>query len=278
MLGRLLAQTRRPDAILLVDNGTDTETPKLCAAANVRHVRSAANIGGAGGFALACLLALADGADFVWLWDDDGWPDQDDALSTMIEVQKAHRLALLGPLVLDAADVTRAAFAFRFAGRAVTDAAKLRETPLLHGVAHLFNGVLLPAATLHRFGVPDMRFFIRGDEVEFFWRIRRGGGAVATTTRATARHPSGLREAKWILGGRAFVIDPPDALRRETLFRNRAYVFSRYGLWHILAGDVLRYGAFYLLRSSPDFRGLSEWLRASWAGLCGRLGRPESLS
>lgn len=274
LLGRLLLQTQPVDAVVVVDNGTDAETPEICARHGAQHHRSEANLGGAGGFALAILLALAQGADQVWLWDDDGWPEAEDCLARLLAFQQATGAAIAAPLVLDAEDPRRCAFAFRFAGRSTCDRAEVTVKPVIEGHAHLFNGALIPAETFHRHGLPDLRFFIRGDEVEFMLRVQRAGGRVATLTAATARHPSGRREAYPILGGRLHAVYPPDELRRATMYRNRGYIFARYGLPHLLAADVLRYAIFFLGRRQPEWAGYQAWLSATWQGLRGKLGRP----
>lgn len=108
-------------------------------------------------------------------------------------------------------------------------------------------------------------------------RVRRGGGLVATLTSAVARHPSGRKEAKPILGGRFHAVYPPDSMRRETMFRNRGYIFSRHGRPAMLLADVVRYGLFFLARPRPDWLGYRAWLRATWNGVCGRLGRPADV-
>ena len=54
------------------------------------YLPSRRNLGGAGGFALGILHALALGADWVWLADDDGHPQDSQVLATL------HALRALG--------------------------------------------------------------------------------------------------------------------------------------------------------------------------------------
>ena len=145
---------------------------------------------------------------------------------------------------------------------------------MVRGMAHLFNGALIRSATFERFGLPDIRFFIRGDEIDFLLRVRRGGGRIVTRCDVTALHPAGLAEARGILGGRGFVIDPPDAVRRDALFRNRAYILLRHWQMHLLVGDIVRYALYFLCRRRPDWSGWRRWCGSSWQGLRGQLGRP----
>ena len=63
LLGALSQQTHTPHAIALVDSGTEAVGSIAAEApAEVTYVRSLANLGGAGGFSLAILNAIASGA------------------------------------------------------------------------------------------------------------------------------------------------------------------------------------------------------------------------
>ena len=72
-LAAIRAQTRRPDAIIVVDNASSDGTSDALRSefADVEAVVLTRNTGGAGGFAVGMAMALADGADLVWLLDDD---------------------------------------------------------------------------------------------------------------------------------------------------------------------------------------------------------------
>ena len=67
-------QTAPVQSICLVDSGTVPSKDVAGRHANVDYVRSEANLGGAGGFSLAILKAVASGADWIWMMDDDAEP------------------------------------------------------------------------------------------------------------------------------------------------------------------------------------------------------------
>jgi rhamnopyranosyl-N-acetylglucosaminyl-diphospho-decaprenol beta-1,3/1,4-galactofuranosyltransferase len=77
----------------VVDNGPDEPAEDV-----VRGQRapgdlpavSRRNLGGAGGFALGMLHALALGADWVWCADDDGRPADETVLATLLDVRRRH--------------------------------------------------------------------------------------------------------------------------------------------------------------------------------------------
>src|SRR5215472_5862295 len=66
-------QTRKPDAVIVVDNASTDQTAAAVRSRFpwVRLAELSCNTGGAGGFAYGIALALADHADLIWLMDDD---------------------------------------------------------------------------------------------------------------------------------------------------------------------------------------------------------------
>ncbi|HEY0804284.1 MAG TPA: glycosyltransferase, partial [Pseudonocardiaceae bacterium] len=81
VLDHLLAQTRLPDWIIVVDNdstdGTDKVLARYADHDRVLVHRLPENIGGAGGFAAGMARGYELGADFVWIMDDDCYPNPD---------------------------------------------------------------------------------------------------------------------------------------------------------------------------------------------------------
>ena len=86
MLGALSRQDRRPDHLLVVDNGSDPETARVAACHGAEYVDSGGNIGPAGGNALALTLLLPRVSDDDWILfvDDDDEP-VDDAMLKRLE-------------------------------------------------------------------------------------------------------------------------------------------------------------------------------------------------
>ncbi|MDT7766301.1 MAG: rhamnopyranosyl-N-acetylglucosaminyl-diphospho-decaprenol beta,3/1,4-galactofuranosyltransferase, partial [Mycobacterium sp.] len=68
-LDALSAQTRAPDHLVVVDNDDDSRVRDVVSGQPIptTYLGSRRNLGGAGGFALGMLHALALGADWVWL-------------------------------------------------------------------------------------------------------------------------------------------------------------------------------------------------------------------
>jgi rhamnopyranosyl-N-acetylglucosaminyl-diphospho-decaprenol beta-1,3/1,4-galactofuranosyltransferase len=139
---------------------------------------------------------------------------------------------------------------------------------LLPGIASLFNGALFRASTVEAVGVPDIRLFVRGDEVELHRRLVRSGLPFGTCLDAVYLHPQGGDEFKPILGGRMHTQYPEDDTKRFFTYRNRGYLLAQPGLRKLLPQEWLRFGWFFLV-SRRDPAGLREWFRLR------RLGRRE---
>ncbi|WP_082686413.1 glycosyltransferase family 2 protein [Mycobacterium sp. IS-3022] len=278
------AQTRAPDHLIVVDNdfseGGDQRVAELVAGQPVptTYLGSRRNLGGAGGFALGMLHALALGADWVWLADDDGRPADSEVLGTLLECAARHGLAEVSPMVCDMTDPGRLAFPLRrgIVWRRRVEELRTDAGDLLPGIASLFNGALFAAGTLDAVGVPDLRLFVRGDETELHRRLVRSGLPFGTCLTAVYLHPQGGDEFKPILGGRMHTQHPENAAKRFYTYRNRGYLLSQPGLRRLQLQEWARFGWFFLV-SRRDPAGLMEWIRLRRLGRKERFGRPAHL-
>ena len=275
-LDAVTSQGRRPDQLVVVDNDDDARVADLVAGQRIpsTYLGSRRNLGGAGGFALGMLHALALGADWIWLADDDGRPHGPDVLATLLACAERHGLAEVSPMVCDLDDPERLAFPLRRGlvwRRRVSELRIDGAGDLLPGIASLFNGALFRASTVEAVGVPDIRLFVRGDEVELHRRLVRSGLPFGTCLEAVYLHPQGSDEFKPILGGRMHTQYPEDDTKRFFTYRNRGYLLAQPGLRKLLPQEWLRFGWFFLV-SRRDPAGLREWFRLR------RLGRRERFS
>jgi rhamnopyranosyl-N-acetylglucosaminyl-diphospho-decaprenol beta-1,3/1,4-galactofuranosyltransferase len=267
LLRSLAQQHLRPDSIIVVENTPCRGTAEVLQRhPAVRHLLSQRNLGGAGGFSYGILTALADGATHVWLMDDDGLPLDPGCLGALAAATETHRADVVAPVIVDIEDSSRLAFPYFVEGRRITTREGITSIPLLRQFAHLFNGTLVRAEAFARFGVPDYRLFVRGDETDFLHRVRRGGGLLLTVTNTAFRHPSGAAETVPLLGGRIHAVVPPDLRKQFYFFRNRGYLVRRHRLLMQALHDVLRYSLYFLGARRGDWRGLSRWCRLSIAG------------
>jgi rhamnopyranosyl-N-acetylglucosaminyl-diphospho-decaprenol beta-1,3/1,4-galactofuranosyltransferase len=270
----LATQTRPVDALVVVDNGPDQPADEVVATCGIpaTYLPSQANLGGAGGFALGMLTALAQGADWIWCADDDGQPADEHVLATLLDVARSRGLGEVSPVVADIADPGRFAFPVRSGLRWKRGPEGLKERDFLPSYASLFNGALFAAATLETVGVPDLRLFARGDETEIHRRMLRAGVPFGTALTASYLHPDGAQEFKPILGGRLSAQYPEEEWKRFYTYRNRGYLMSLPGMRWLFPLEIVRFSWFFLL-TRRDAAGFRTWLRLNRAGRRERFSR-----
>ena len=276
-LAAMAKQTHPIAHVIVVDNGPDEPAREVVEACGMpaTWLPSWRNLGGAGGFALGMLHALALGADWVWLGDDDGRAADESVLATLVDTAQRRALAAVSPVVVDAGQPDRLAFTVRrgltwHRSRAALTAAG--DGDLLPDIAAFFNGALFRAATLEVIGVPDLQLFVRGDEVELHRRLVRSRLPFGTSLRAAYLHPRGMDDNKPMLLGRLHAQHPDDAAKRYYTYRNRGYLVSRPGMRRVGLLEIPRFVWFFLV-TRRDLRGLREWARLRRQGRSERFDR-----
>ena len=280
-LAALAKQTHPIAHLIVVDNGPDHPAREVVDSCGLptTWIPSWNNLGGAGGFALGILHALALGADWIWLGDDDGHAADETVLATLVDVADRRGLAAVSPMVADKDDPDRLAFPVRRGLTWHRSRAALRadtehgaDEVLLPQIAALFNGALFRAAALEAVGVPDLRLFVRGDEVEIHRRLVRSGLPFGTALQAAYLHPTGNEDDKPMLRGRLHARDPDDPVKRYYTYRNRGYLVSQPGMRRVGLLELPRF-AWYFLVTRHDPAGFRTWLRLVRDGRAERFTR-----
>jgi len=235
------------------------------------------NLGGAGGFALAILSALAGGAEWVWMMDDDAVPTAPDCLAGLLTAAQTHRLQVVSPIIVAPEDESRLAFPFRVAGKLSYSRAEVEALGFLPSIAQFFNGALIHRDVFFKVGLPDMRLFLRGDEVDFLLRLRKAGIAFGTATHVAVAHPPGWGEVVPIVGDRLAILMPETRFRRYYFYRNRGYLARRYRRFFSFVADLVFYPYAFLVLRRGGLSGLREWAAAYWRGLRYDFTPPDDL-
>ncbi|MBV7282244.1 glycosyltransferase [Corynebacterium sp. TAE3-ERU30] len=269
-------QTHPVEHIIVVDNGAEDAVRQLVeevAGERGVYLPSRTNLGGAGGFAYGFLTALALGADAIWCADDDGRPEDTEVLATLVRCAEAHGLDEVSPVVCNLQQPDKLAFPLRRGVEWRRYRSELGEEELLENIASLFNGALFSRTATERIGVPDLRLFIRGDEVEYHRRLARSGLRFGTCLQTAYLHPDGSEEFKPILGGRMHTQYPDNEGKRFFTYRNRGYLMNQPGMRKLLPQEYARFGWFFLVQRK-DLRGFLEWFKLHQQGRRERFERP----
>ncbi|MFC7555242.1 glycosyltransferase [Pseudoroseomonas wenyumeiae] len=261
LLRSLGDQSRQADLVIVIDNGGMPETAAIVAThPGIRHFTCSRNLGGAGGFALGILVALSEGVSHIWLMDDDGRPEGADCLAVLLSKGTHLDADVTSPVIVDINDGEVLAFPYAAGSLRTMRRRDLDGIGAIEHFAHLFNGALVRSEAFARYGLPDYRLFLRGDEIDFLHRVRRNGGLVVTIPEVAFRHPSGAPETFPILRGRLNAVVPQGALKQYYFFRNRGYLLRRHKLFSHGLSDILRYPWYFLVHKRGDWRGMGRWL------------------
>lgn len=182
-ISALKNQTRKPDAILVVNNGsTDNTEAWLKDQKNIFFITQP-NLGSGGGFNSGITWAYQKGYSWIWCMDDDGYP-KEDALENLLKHEGNER-GLLNCAVVNKFD--KKSFVWKTGNYATIDEVK---EEVIAGIGHPFNGTLIHRSIVERVGVPRSALFLWGDETEYYYRIvRKNNYPVKTVATSIHYHP-----------------------------------------------------------------------------------------
>jgi rhamnopyranosyl-N-acetylglucosaminyl-diphospho-decaprenol beta-1,3/1,4-galactofuranosyltransferase len=177
-------QTRKPDTILVINNGsTDTTEQWLETQADLFYITQK-NTGSAGGFNTGISWAFKKGYSWIWCMDDDGYP-KEDALEKLLEPQ-TDLLCLRNCAVINKED--KKSFVWKTKHYANIDEV---DCNMIEGIAHPFNGTLIHRNIVERVGTPEPSLFLWGDESEYLCRItNKNNIPVYTIANSIHYHPA----------------------------------------------------------------------------------------
>jgi rhamnopyranosyl-N-acetylglucosaminyl-diphospho-decaprenol beta-1,3/1,4-galactofuranosyltransferase len=234
-LEHIEVQTRKPDALLVVNNASTDDTVSMLSDRGTIFV-SQENLGSAGGWNRCIQYALDEGFDAVWLMDDDGFPDAN-ALAALEQALSPGAACASSVVVKEDAP---AEFVFPF------PMLNAKGLPVLFGsfrklhrikdledfspggiypFAHFFNGALIDVSAVRLVGNVESSFFMSGDEVDYFFRLR-AVGKVFSVIEAKHMHPD--------VSKRPYTPAKVYYYLKNTLILNNRY-FDRPGIRHCLA-------------------------------------------
>lgn len=200
VLGSLLRQTHRLKKIIVVDNnsndGTDIIVRELSRAHGgvFEYYNTGANLGGAGGFSYGFKLLKNRDYHALWLMDDDLMPSSDCLEKLLacpqgdiiqpLRSNKDGSLAELAPMQFDLDDF------LSISPKKENVSQYISRTGLNSGAIKIagvpFEGPLIKKTVVDQVGIPDERFFIFYDDMDYSLRSTELGFTIFCETSARA--------------------------------------------------------------------------------------------
>lgn len=264
-LDALAEQSRRPDAVVVVDNASTDSSGRIAdehpVDADVLHLHR--NVGGAGGFAAGIARALeVHRADWIWIMDDDTVA-RPTALAALLEAASASpvRLSLLSSRAVwtDGRDhpMNTPRTRWRASARERADAAAIGARPIRTAS---YVSAFLRAEDVRRLGLPHADYFIWSDDFEHTGRLLRRGRGVHLAASVVEHRTKAFGDAQTDPGDR-FYYDVRNRL--WALTRTRSFTLVE----RVLYGGSTARGWLRLLSAHPHrlgpvaLRGLRDALR-----------------
>lgn len=240
----LLKQTQSFDRIFIVDNCSTDGTPEYLREQGWMedprfvYVKTASNIGGAGGFHTGTKAAFEAGARWIVLMDDDGAAADEHTFEILF--REAQRLYAENPKLFVNSLVRQGdLLSFKMGSKyTVAEALEAAEDGILIGEANPFNGTLVSRELVAQIGYPNADFFIKGDEVNYKQRAFAAGATVATAVDSNYIHPRPETNERTVLGWKVpFFVEAP--WKEYYAARNFTYMYKQNGQYKAIAFELI---------------------------------------
>jgi GT2 family glycosyltransferase len=209
----LAAQSCPPDLVIVADNvSTDDTVASLESLVGLPFLlivqRMDENRGNAGGVQAAMDRAFAEGADAVWILDDDSWPREAALAAMLAGPWDAH--VVRHPLQIDP-KTQKFTWPLQIADgeggwRLIWSESELPEGPRVRSRIS-WTGALLPREVREAVGPVNGELFIRGEDEEYPWRIEQAGFPQEAIRGAVLDHPGPQNVVHWQLLGKSFFFE-----------------------------------------------------------------------
>lgn len=188
LIEALRSQTRIVDKIIVTNNGSSDGTTEWLAKQDDIQIINQSNTGSSGGQYTGFKAAYDTGYDWIWIMDDDVIPKPDclEVLMKGISKNDVHaplRYTPEGePFFNDAIS-----YNFRNPFRSIWEdiySSNDLENEYTDAVGITFEGPIFHRSLIDKIGLPEKKFFIYGDDTEYFIRAFKSGVRISVVRDA----------------------------------------------------------------------------------------------
>ena len=266
-LSSLKVQTIQPSKILIVDNASTDGTIETLQQngwlehLNFQLIASKENTGGAGGFSAGMQYAFEQGADYVWMMDDDAMPHPTALAELIKHTTPQHIYASLAVQDQQISwEMTVKQGDNWIATHNPTDITENMEVRSLP-----FLGFMIHRQLVEKIGLPDTSFFIAADDTEYCLRAKQAGYKLYLVGKSLIEHPKAQYQQYQILNKKInYVSLPPWKRYYDT--RNRIFIGKKYFGFRLYS-QTLPSLLFRLFISMMNEKNKSQHLKAYCFGL-----------
>ena len=235
-------QSILPQTIIVVDNNSNDGTreyldewKKVEEGYDKIVIKMSSNTGGAGGFYYGMKKALTIGTDWIWVSDDDAFPDND-AFEVLNEFYKSYEGEDLSALCSCVVNNGQVHLGHR--NRLDSSYLRVKITPVSLSEYRMkyfecdiysFVGVLLNRKKLIDAGLPEKDYFIYHDDQEHAMRLRKQG-KILVVPKSIVHHDTPNNSDKGLFWGSYYDI------RNELLMIRKNYAVRYFVLRYVKKG------------------------------------------
>ena len=246
-------QTRRPDGLIIVDNGSTDGTLDRAFPEWATIIRNPENVGVSGSIRNGLTYAFEHGFDLIWILDADSVADPE-ALATLLgeyaswPSSRQEETAFIACLPLDQPeDYPRHGRLFTPYGRVVISPPGDQRCYQCH--VTVWSGSLYRLAAVRRIGLPNPDYFLDRGELEYGYRVMKAGYKGFIHQDAVIRHNIRGEPLPTRIRGGPITLNFFEAapLRCYYVCRNTLY----FTIYDLTDGLLAKFRVLFRLRSRP---------------------------
>lgn len=199
-LNKINCQTFKNNDLIVINNSSTDGTENYLKNNNINFITQE-NLGSAAGWYSCIKYAKNNNYDYIWLMDDDGYPDPKALKILLKTIEKDSDIICISSIVLNEINKNELVFPLPLLNKyqqpkiiglkrkyyLLNELKRLDN--LTYPYAQLFNGSLISLKLFNKMDNINKNFYIFGEEVDFFWRMKNVG-KVLTHLNAYHYHPN----------------------------------------------------------------------------------------